>query len=252
MTLQGRQIGVTRPRHQAANLCRMIAARGGLSHLCPMIEIVPAATPLSPNWWWGYEWLVFVSANAVRFAMAAGLRSPTARLAAIGRATATALEKNGLQVACQAPAPYTSESLLEQRPFQQVKGCRILIVRGVGGRPKLAEVLVRRGAEVSLAELYQRLPPTEESVERLRTCLEKGLDALLVTSGRILDNLQRAAGGRIDRLRSLPLIVTSERLAGVARAAGFSDVTVAASALDAAMLAALEERLGEFRLKETG
>ncbi len=247
LPLQGRRIGVTRPRRQAGNLCRMIEERGGRAHRFPMIEIAAVEPLPGGDWWRGQDWLIFVSANAVRFALAAGLRAPGARLAAIGRATAAALEKNGFQVACRAPAPYTSESLLDQDCFRQVNGRRILIVRGVGGRPKLAETLAGRGAEVSLAELYRRLPPSRAAVETLRACLCRGLDAVLVTSAEVLANLQRAAGEGVEALRALPLVVGGERLAGKAWAARFEDVTAAASALDADMLAALEKRLVQER-----
>lgn len=236
---------MTRPRHQAANLGRQIQIRGGIACLCPMLEIVPVESALSPNWWQGYDWLIFVSANAVRHAVAAGLRSPLSRLAAIGRATAATMEKNGLQVACQVPPPYTSESLLALPSFQQVKGCRILIVRGVGGRPKLATVLKECGAQVSLAELYRRLPPSPEMVGKLRACVQKGVDAVLVSSAQVLTNLQQAAGDLAETIHRLPLIVPSDRVAGIAGKAGFSDVTTAASAMDSEMLAALEKRLGK-------
>lgn len=243
-SLKGRRILVTRPRAQARVLAHEIAARGGIAKLCPMLEIVPLPPP-PPGWWEGYDWIVFVSANAVRTALAAGLPPRvSARLAAIGPATATALKNAALPVACQAPPPYTSESLLLQPPLQQVTGQKILIVRGVGGRPLLAEQLTRRGARVSLLELYRRLPPAAETVERLRSSLAEGLDGVLVSSGEALNNLCRATGDQLDSLCSLPLIVSSERLASMARETGFADVTTASSAVDADMLSALEKRLG--------
>jgi len=242
-TLAGRTILVTRPRRQAENLRREIGERGGKAVICPMLEIVPAEVRLPPAWWRDQDWLVFVSANAVRYAVAAGLKAPAAKLAAIGRATAAALEKNALPVACQAPPPYTSESLLSQSPFRQVTGHRVMIVRGVGGRPMLAEELTRRGAKVSLLELYRRLPPEAGTVEKLRASLSEGLDGVLVTSGEALNNLSRAAGDQVESLRSLVLIVSSARLASLARAAGFANVATASSAVDVDMLRALEERL---------
>ncbi len=250
--LTGRRILLTRPRRQAEPLRREIEARGGSVCLCPMLEIVPVEAFLAAGWWEGYDWLVFVSANAVRFAVEAGLKSPAAKLAAIGKATAEALEKNALPVACQAPPPYTSESLLAQPPFDHVDGQRILLVRGIGGRPMLAQVLTGRGAQVCCAELYRRQPPRPETVARLRNCVEEGVDALLITSAEALANLQQAAGDLAVRLCSLPLVVASVRLAGVAGRAGFSDVTTASSAIDAEILAALEKRLGGIRLKKTG
>ncbi|BCX88711.1 hypothetical protein MIN45_P1080 [Methylomarinovum tepidoasis] len=240
--LAGRRVLVTRPEHQAENLCRLLRARGAEPWPCPMLRLAPLPPP-SPAWWQGYDWLIFVSANAVRFARDAGLPARiAAKVAAIGRATAAALEKSRLTVACQAPPPYTSESLLTLPVWDEIGGRRVLIVRGRGGRPELGQALARRGAEVACAELYRRLPPAPESVTRLHEGLAAGLDAVLVSSGEVLANLIAAAGAR---LRELPLVAPSERVAAQARQAGFEDVTVAASALDEVMVAALQRRLTE-------
>ncbi len=240
--LAGRRVLVTRPAHQAENLCRLLRGRGAEPWACPMLTLAPLPPP-PPGWWQGYDWLIFVSANAVAFAREAGLPvRPEARVAAVGRATAAVLEKAGLTVACQAPPPYTSESLLTLPVWDGIGGRRVLIVRGRGGRPKLGETLARRGAAVAYAELYERRPPSPESVARLRQGLAAGLDAVLVSSGEVLANLCAAVPAG---LRSLPLVVPGERVARQARAAGFGDVTVAASALDEAMVAALQQRLTE-------
>ncbi len=239
-SLAERRILVTRPRHQAESLGRAIAARGGRPCLCPMLEIEPLA-PLPSGWWQGSDWLIFVSANAVRFALAAGLPADvSSRLAAIGRATASALRNAGLPVACEAPPPYTSESLLEQPAFSQVVGRRLVIVRGRGGRSLLGRELQRRGGEVVYVELYRRRPPGMDTIAALRDRLSQGIDAVLITSGEALAHLQAAVGDDLPRLQRLPLVVASQRLARLAAQAGFTEVILAASAQDEAMLAALE------------
>ena len=238
--LKGRRILVTRPRDQARVLARKIAACGGVPKICPMIEIEPLPPPPS-GWWQGYDWMIFVSANAARMALAAGLPSRLpVRLAAIGPTTAGVLERAGLPVACQAPPPYTSESLLSRPEFTAAAGRRLLIVRGVGGRRLLGEELTRRGATVVHLALYRRQPPGSDAIAALQAGLREGVDAVLATSGEILNHLRQAAGTGLLQLLRLPLLVAGGRLARLAAQAGFSEVVTAASARDEAMLAALE------------
>ncbi len=235
---------VTRPQAQAQGLCQAICALGGVAYPCPMVEIVQLNLP-APGWWQGYGWLVFVSANAVRFALKAGL--PDAgqfKVAAIGSATAKALAEAGVRVDLKAPAPYTSESLLAQAPLRQVKGQRILIVKGAGGRTELADTLRACGAEVQTLALYRRQEPSPETVAYFKTLLGQGLEAVLISSGEGLTNLQVAAGEQLEKLYAVPVIVGSARLAEQARQAGFAEVIEAASVLDEAMVEALVVRFG--------
>ncbi len=235
---------MTRPRDQGRRLCQAIEALGGIAYHCPMLEIIPVDSP-APGWWQGYDWLIFVSTNAVRFALKAGLPGEERlRVAAIGKATAAALEEAGLKVACLAPPPYTSESLLAQPPLERVAGQRLLIVQGVGGREKLADTLAARGARVDRAELYRRGSPRPDTIARLKSLLAQGLDIVLASSGEGLVNLQAAAGEWVGKLHALPVIVGSSRLAEQARRVGFADVIEAASALDEAVVEALTARFG--------
>lgn len=242
--LRGVRVLVTRPRDQGEGQCRAIEALGGIAYHCPMLEIVPTEPP-TPGWWQGYDWLIFVSANAVRFALEAGLpKAEQFKSAAIGKATAQALVKAGLRVDLEAPPPYTSESLLAQEALRQVLGRRILIAQGMGGRTELADTLNARGAQVDRIELYRRAPPRPETVAYLRRLLAQGLNAISVSSGEGLVNLQSAAGEQLGELHALPTIVVSSRLAEEARRAGFADVIEASSALDEAVVEALVARFG--------
>ncbi|GAB4356721.1 MAG: uroporphyrinogen-III synthase [Methylohalobius crimeensis] len=244
--LAGLRILVTRPRKQGRALCRAIESLGGSAYPCPMLEIDPVDPP-PPDWWRGFDWLIFVSANAVRFALEAGLARAAhpPRLAAVGKATAAALREGGLAVACEAPPPYTSEALLAEPPFEQVAGQRILIVRGVGGRPDLGRTLTERGGRVEYRELYRRNPPHSDTIARLRSLLARSeLDVVLVSSGEGLANLLVAAGEWIDGLCALPVVVVSPRSAEAALQAGFADVIEAPSALDEVVLETLRARFG--------
>ena len=114
-----------------------------------------------------FQWVVFISANAVNFALKANNgkidRLKTVRFAAMGRATAQALEAAGLTVDVVPEQGYTSEALLAMPQMQQVKGQACLIVRGEGGREELANTLRSRGADVHYLEVYKRTIPSIDS-----------------------------------------------------------------------------------------
>lgn len=238
------QVLVTRPIDQGSKLCRAIEAHGGIAHHCAMLDIVPLDPPAA-GWWQGYDWLIFISTNAVRFALSAGLpHQGPFKTAVIGKATAQALEDAGLEVDLEAPPPHTSEALLAQAPFQEVLGQRVLIVKGAGGRSELADTLTARGAYVQNVELYRRQGPSPDTVARLRQLLARGLDAILASSAEIVCNLQAAAGEQQARLHALPLVVGGARLAREARGRGFTAVIEAFSPTDEAMVEALLLRFG--------
>ncbi len=240
--LKGIKVLVTRPEPQAGRLCQSIQERGGVAYNCPMIDIIPICPTLPLAEWKGYDWLVFVSANAVRFALAAGM-APMAdiRIAAIGPATAAALEKAGFRVTCQAPPPFTSEGLLSQPALQKVADKKLLIVRGQGGRELLPKALADRGAAVTTVEVYRRAFPKKQVVEKLQGALSENITVVTVTSGAILANLKQAASGMLGRLLPLPVIVISERLACRARNEGFRRIILAESASNVAILRAIEQ-----------
>jgi uroporphyrinogen-III synthase len=115
-SLKGVRVLVTRPAHQAENLCRLIEAEGGTAVRLPLLTIEPGAHATearrqlsAPRDLW-----IFTSANAVRHALPwiGGAWPP--RLAAIGPATAAALAAAG-QDAAPPLAGASSEALLAAR-----------------------------------------------------------------------------------------------------------------------------------------
>jgi len=242
---------VTRPAHQAARLCRLIEARGGRAVRFPALEIReprdPAAARSELEAANGCELLVFVSANAVDRA-APHLPSPLRpAIAAVGEATARALRRHGLEPSILPVGTADSEGLLAAPSLAAMTGKRVLIVRGEGGRPLLGDTLSTRGAEVRYAEVYRRALPAADP-RSLLASWRQTVDVVTVTSRDLLDNLLALLGdaGR-PLLLATPLVVISDRLGAAARAAGFTRVTVAASALDEAVLDGVQEALSAAR-----
>lgn len=241
---------ITRPAGQADGLIRLVEEAGGEALRCPLLDIVPVEDPAlatdvlkrQDEW----DWLVFISANAVRFALDGGFvpRAGTAcRIAAIGEATAAALAASGVRVDLIAPPPHDSESLLATPAFHQVEGQRLLIVRGVGGRERLADELSSRGAMVHHAELYRRVPVAAERITPCLQRLNEGVcSAVVITSGEALAHLTLVLGSwAAGVMVSTPLLVPGVRLAELARQAGWRRVIAADRAGDEAMVQVLKQ-----------
>ncbi len=245
--LAGASIVVTRPAGQADALCAAIRAAGGLAHHIPLLSIEasePDATARAALARGGAcDLVIFTSPNAVSYAQAyvdpAALPATTG-VAAIGPGTARALKDAGREEVILPLEGASSEALLEHPALQDLSGRQVLLIKGVGGRPVLADTLRERGARVIEAAVYQRR--AADSSAALGAILATGeIDAIIVTSAEALAHMSELAGTRrIAALRSAQLVVPSERVVKQAAALGFRTAPiVAADASDAALLRAL-------------
>ncbi|MGH8559950.1 MAG: uroporphyrinogen-III synthase [Methylococcales bacterium] len=257
--LDGLVVLVTRPKRQAKNFCNLIEANGGQALRFPTLKI----RALSPS---GsvfaklenlkqFDWLVFISANAVYFALKAcdnALFIPAhLKVAAIGKATAAALERSGIAVDLVPCDHFNSEAFLALPQMQSVTGQRFLIVRGQGGREVLADTLKQRGAQVQYVEVYQRLRPTVDIHIHLKVWRERGIDAVTIFSGESLTNFVAMLGDEgMALFRNTPLLLAGERIAAQAERAGFKNVNLASNATDWALFEALAKIADPGRGKE--
>jgi len=247
--LAGRTVVVTRPQAQAAPLAEAIAAAGGVPLVFPLLEIAPAADaqPLAEAAarLADYAVAVFISPNAVDHALPAILARgpwPAGLLpAAVGQGTVKALAAQGV-AGCVAPTErFDSEALLElpELAVDRVKGRRIAIFRGDGGRELLADTLRERGATVDCITCYRRSGPSGGVAPLLAAWRAGRLDALTVSSSeglRYLVDLLDAEGRAF--LQQTPLFVPHARIAENACALGLSNI-ILTDAADAGILAGL-------------
>lgn len=233
---------VTRPAAQARGLCEEITQRGGTAIAFPAVEIAPvAASPAS-----GHDLIVFVSVNAVAHGAPLIQKSPTARIAAIGKATAAALAQVSLPADIVPEAGFDSEALLAHPDLTLSSGARVLIVRGSGGRELLRESFTAHGLIVETLDVYRRIRPAVD--EATRHALEQrwaseGIDVVTATSVETLHNLieMLSEHGRA-LLAEATLLVASRRIAQAAQAAGLNGMAIAANgADDASMIGALAQ-----------
>lgn len=242
--LRGKRILVTRPKQQADNLISLIEQHGGQAIPFPTLEILPAENTQALKQQLEnlktYQWLIFISANAVNFAVAANNgkieQFTQAKIAAVGKATAKALQAIGLTVDLVPETGFNSEALLAMQALQQVQNQKILIVRGIGGRETLADELKKRGATVDYCEVYQRQIPVIDTAPTVDLLNQQRLDILTITSSEALQNLLTMLEPHKGLLMNIPLVVISERIKKTAEAAGFKKIAVSSSPDDAAIL----------------
>lgn len=247
--LAGRTIVVTRPQAQAAPLAEAIAAAGGKPLIFPLLEISPATDPQplieAVARLADYALAIFISPNAVDYALPAILaRGPWPEPlipAAVGQGTVKVLTAHGIK-GCVAPTErFDSEALLELPALaaERVKGQRIAIFRGDGGRELLADTLRERGATVDCVTCYRRSGPSDGVAPLMSAWRAGQLDALSVSSSeglRYLVDLLDADG--LAFLKQTPLFVPHARIAENARALGLSNILLTEAA-DAGILAGL-------------
>jgi uroporphyrinogen-III synthase len=254
-SLAGRRIVVTRPAEQADKLAGKIEARGGIAVRFPVLAIFDADDPrplqAAAEKIDEYDYAVFVSPNAAEKALGA----ITARQAWPGRVVAAAMGETSARaiagfgvtrIVTPEGGRFDSEALLERPEFQAgaIRGRRVAIFRGDGGRELLGETLEARGAQVARIPCYRRGRPDIDAAP-LRSLLAQGaVDAVTVTSSEGLRNLVAMVGAAAEAaLKKVPLFVAHQRIAEEARQMGFADTFVTAPG-DEGLMAGLEAHFG--------
>ncbi len=161
-------IVITRTRQQSSDLGEKLRSLGADVIEAPTIELHPpaewsavdAAMQAAPL----FDWVIFTSANGVRFTRQRLLETgkdarafAAAKIAAIGDATAAAVRDQLCLNVDLCPASFVAEALADALLHdQQVKGRRFLLLRADIARPVLRERLEANGAaEVSDIAVYE-------------------------------------------------------------------------------------------------
>ena len=248
--LKGVRVLVTRPRDQAEHLARLIEQQGGEAIRFPVIEIAEPEDTKVLHAVIGrldqFDLAIFISPNAVNRAMnlirARGGLPAALRVACVGRGSARELKLFGIENITVPQGRFDSEALLDLPELQQVKGKRIVIFRGEGGRELLGDTLKARGADIEYAECYRRTRPNADITPLLQRWARGEIDIVSLTSVDGLRNLFDMLGpAGQPRLARTPVIVVSTRMAEVCRELGFkTEPLVAAQASDEAVLEAIK------------
>jgi uroporphyrinogen-III synthase len=125
--------------------------------------------------------------------------------------------------------------LAELPQLQNLKGKKVLILRGGQGRQTLGEELAQRGATVEYCELYQRQIHSQNLLQAKN--FMPSASCLVVHSGELLQAMD------IPQDKHIPLVVPSDRIAQMAKSMGYLTVAVAENALPKSMYRAVKKSL---------
>lgn len=242
--LAGLGVVVTRPARQAAAFAQKLAALGASPIVFPAIVILPpsnraeldAAHARLPE----YDFAVFVSANAVEYAVPLGTRWPASLVAlAPGPGTAEVLASVGIRDARLPTTTFDSEGLLALPELSNIRGKRIVLFRGEGGgRDLLVDALLERGATVDVVGCYRRAVPSSGSEGLVQALRERRVQAITVTSSEGVDNLWSVLGDEGRRLVvQHPVFAPHARIASRVRALGMQAIESGSG--DAGLIAGL-------------
>ncbi len=238
--LRGRTVVITRPAGTAAALARRVRALGGVSLLLPGLALRAAADEAAARAGMrgalADELLIFTSPAAVRHAAALTSLQTKATVLAVGRGTARALRRCGIDRPL-APSRQDSEGLLAHTALQDLQGLHVALIGASGGRGVLREQLGALGAQLREVHVYRRVPPRLDRRHIDALLQLPGSARVLLSSAEALQNLRQLLPAPAwARLTAATAVVSSERLADAARAAGFVRIVLAGSALSADLL----------------
>ena len=194
--LFGKRILVTRSREQASDMSRLLREAGAEALEFPTIRITPLPPAADLPARLAADWLLFTSVNGLPClleqlaALGKDIRAlGTAKLGAIGPATADSLRAHGLRVDF-VPERFIAEAVAEGLP--DPAGQRIVLLRAEEAREALPELLAARGASVEVVPVYR----TEQEAGELPDMAT--LDAITFTSSSTVRNFRARVPGEVD------------------------------------------------------
>jgi uroporphyrinogen III methyltransferase / synthase len=194
-----RRIVVPRPEAQAEKTAEAVRARGWEAVVVPIAEIGPPPDQDRFDRALGelgsYDVVAFTSANGV--AAVFGRTTPDfgrARVAAIGPATAKALEERGVRAEIVAEE-HRGEGLAEAVVAAVGRSSRVLVLRALVARDAFPDALRSAGLSVDVVAAYQKHPAPEGPLVVLGEALEAGrIDAVLLMSSSAVETLAARPG----------------------------------------------------------
>jgi uroporphyrinogen-III synthase len=209
-TLAGKRIVVTRAPEQAGELVRTLEHLGAEVTLVPAVAFEPvedfgpldrALQELS-----GFDWVLFTSGNAVRFAALRlkqlGLPPAARRIAVVGPATAEAARQQGFLVSYIA-TQHTAHSLANE-VRDQVAGRSVFLPRSDRSDPQWIHELERVGAGVTDVIAYRTVPPPAPPAATLNLIRNAAFDVAIFASPSAFHNFDALLGpGSLAKLAGL-------------------------------------------------
>ena len=231
--LTGIGVLITRPIIPATRTALRLIALGATPFVFPTVIIEPSEDLVSLraaliSLTDAYA-IIFVSPSAVGVTCAIDIDiPPSVKVFVPGSGTAKELNLYGISNVQIPLESFDSEGLLKLPDLQSecVRGRRILIFRGNGGRELLYKELVKRGALVEIISAYHRRAPKGFSSELLELLITKKINAVSIMSSISAMNLvtQVSAPDFQRLLIPLPVYASHRRIKFITEGLGFRNV----------------------------
>ena len=191
--LSGRRIAVTRAREQASELAAKLGALGAEVVELPLItvskEIDKHTLHDVLSELGGYDWIVFTSANGVRFFFEEFYRIyddvrslGLLRFASIGDTTSQAIVQQHIKVECQ-PKEATAEALADELiATGSLDSAKLLVITGNLNRETLTKKLEDARAIIDRLQVYKTEKTDLKGDPAAEDFRAKGADAILFAS----------------------------------------------------------------------
>ena len=217
LPLSGRRIAVTRTREQASELAGRLASLGAEVVELPLIRVAKSVDPHALADVFAelgsYDWIVFTSANGVRFFFEEfhrvfdDIRALGAlRFACVGDATARAIAEQRLRVECQ-PKTATAEALADELiATGSLDHAKVLVIAGNLNREMLVQKLEAARAIVDRLQVYQTEKTDLGAEPAAADFRSRGADAILFASSSAVQSfVDQAAALKLDQGAKRPL-----------------------------------------------
>lgn len=253
--LSGKRILVTRARHQASVLSKLLSEHGAQPVELPTIDIQRvsdtreldrAISNLAQ-----YQWILFTSVNGVEafFEQLHNSKLDTRalnslKIGSIGPATAKALEQKGI-VPDYCPDVYTTEGLIDGLRGKDIAGQRFLLPRANIADEELSKALTQRGAEVHEIAVY-KTASVKGIASRVKETLSSGqIDVITFTSSSTVANFVAAFGDKAIVISSTKVACIGPKTAETAARAGLKIDIIATEHTIPGLVAAIEKYFGK-------
>ena len=206
---------ITRPENKNESLVKSIAEKGFEAFSFPLLNLQTldvTSSQLSPLI--DADKLIFISQDAVKSLAALSPEiSPNTTFFAVGDKTAQTISELFNKKAI-VPKQQDSEGLLALKQLQQVDSQSIVLAKGKGGRPLIAQTLNKRGARLNAINLYLREKTDGKVSDWFQKWQHQKIDSIVLTSNAAVDVIFNDLTVKgIDWLQTCQFYVVSDRTA---------------------------------------
>ena len=250
LDLTGIRIAVTRPSARSGELVERLTAQGADVAVIPLIETKPpddGGKAFAEAWETRdrYDWIALTSASSVPIVHQAIQEAPLpdmVKVAAVGPATASALEEISSEVALTGGGP--GGRGLGEQIAKSARPSSLLVINAQEGRNDLAEVLTRRGWRVHVVPGYatHALEPTDDERDALMAS-----HIVIVASPSAVQSYVASVGSSFPGETEQTIVAIGQTTGDEAANQGFSRVMKASSPDDEGLMDAVAQAVLELR-----